>query len=66
MAEHHIRIATHRSPLAQMYSKKVAAEIEIIHPHINIELVHIDTKGDQFYFEPLPELGGGVPLYQGC
>lgn len=54
----HIRIATHRSPLALMYADKVASEIRRLHPDISIELIKVVTKGDQFYFEPLPELGG--------
>ncbi|MDX8403885.1 MAG: hydroxymethylbilane synthase, partial [Mariprofundaceae bacterium] len=58
MTQHHIRIATHRSPFALMYTKKIAAEIEQMHPQIAVELLEVDTKGDQFYFEPLPDLGG--------
>ena len=54
----HIRIATHRSPLALMYADKVASEIQRLHPHISVELVKIATQGDQFYFESLPEWGG--------
>jgi len=58
MTEHHIRIATHRSPLALMYTKKIAAQIQNMHPQISVGLVEVDTKGDQFYFEPPPEFGG--------
>lgn len=58
MKQHHIRIATHRSPLALKYASKVAAEIQNLHPQMSTELVHVLTKGDTYYFEPLPELGG--------
>ncbi len=58
MTQHHIRIATHRSPLALKYTKKIAAEIENMHPQISVELVQVDTKGDQFYFKATPDLGG--------
>jgi len=58
MTEHHVRIATHRSPLALKYAAKIASEIKSIHTHLSTELVHVITKGDQYYFEPLPELGG--------
>ncbi len=54
----HMRIATHRSPLALMYTDKVVSEIQRIHPHISIELVKVATQGDQFYFEALPDWGG--------
>lgn len=29
-----------------------------MHPQISVGLVEVDTKGDQFYFEPPPEFGG--------
>ena len=58
MTQHHIRIATHRSSLALMYTKKIASKIQSMHPNISVELVQVDTKGDQFYFESPPEFGG--------
>lgn len=58
MMNQHIRIATHRSPLALMYTDKVASEIQRLHPHISIELVKVATQGDQFYFEALADWGG--------
>jgi len=54
----HIRIATHRSPLAIAYTNKVASDIRRLHPYIRIELVMVATKNDQFYFKPLPGWGG--------
>jgi len=58
MTEHHIRIATHRSPLALMYAKNIAAKIQNMHPNITVELIQVDTKGDQFYFQSPPDMGG--------
>jgi len=54
----HIRIATHRSPLALTYTRKVASEIQDIHPHINIEIVKVTTIGDAFFYKRLPAFGG--------
>jgi len=54
----HIRIATHQSPLALVYTRKVASEIRNLHPHISIEIVKIPTTGDAFFYKRLPEFGG--------
>ena len=53
----HVRIATHRSPLAMMYTKKIVADIQQVHPHLGVDIVEVDTKGDQYFFERPPEQG---------
>ena len=54
----HIRIATHRSPLAIMYTNKVASDIRILYPYLSIKMVMVATKSDQFYFQSTPVWGG--------
>ena len=58
MLNQRIRIATHQSPLALMYTEKIVSDIQRLHPNIRIELVKVATKGDEFYFEPPPDWGG--------
>jgi len=53
-----IRIATHQSPLALMYTDKVASDIQHLYPHISIELVKVATQSDQFFFPALPDWEG--------
>ncbi len=58
MSEKRIRIATRKSPLALWQAEFVKAELEVLHPGINIELVGFTTKGDKILDTPLAKVGG--------
>lgn len=53
-----IRIATRASPLAMWQTEFVAAELQRLHPGLQVELVSMTTKGDQLLDSPLAKIGG--------
>ncbi|TCK06048.1 hydroxymethylbilane synthase [Marinobacterium mangrovicola] len=53
-----IRIATRRSLLALWQAEYVKAELERIHPGIQVELLKIQSKGDKILDTPLAKIGG--------
>lgn len=53
-----LKIGTRKSLLAQTQSQWVASQIEKIHPHVRVELVGIETRGDQIIDIPLREVQG--------
>jgi hydroxymethylbilane synthase len=55
---HLLRIATRESPLALWQANFVKAELEKIHPELNVILVPMTTKGDQILDSPLSRIGG--------
>lgn len=53
-----IRIATRKSPLALAQTRWVAKELTRHHPGLEVEELHIVTKGDRIQDRPLSEVGG--------
>ena len=53
-----IKIGTRKSALALWQAEYVGSELKRLYPHITVELVHFDTKGDQILEKPLAEIGG--------
>jgi hydroxymethylbilane synthase len=53
-----IRIATRKSPLALTQARWVASELKRHHPGLEVEELHIVTKGDRIQDRPLSEVGG--------
>jgi hydroxymethylbilane synthase len=53
-----IRIATRKSPLALWQARWVANELKRIRPGLDVEEIHIVTKGDRIQDRPLSEVGG--------
>jgi len=53
-----IRIATRASALALTQTRWVAHRIRQVNPHVEIEEVHVTTKGDQVLDKPLASIGG--------
>jgi hydroxymethylbilane synthase len=53
-----LKIATRKSPLALWQAHHVKTRLEALHPHLNIELVKMITKGDQILNSPLSKIGG--------
>lgn len=53
-----IRIATRQSALALWQAEHVAARLRAAHPHLDIELVPMTTRGDQVLDRPLAQIGG--------
>lgn len=53
-----LKIATRKSPLALWQAEHVKARLEAIHPHLNVELIKMTTKGDQILNSPLSKIGG--------
>ena len=53
-----LRIATRISPLALWQAEYVKAELGKIHPHLEVEIVAMATKGDKFLDAPLAKIGG--------
>lgn len=53
-----IRIATRRSKLALTQTRWVAAQLKAADPDLQVEEVHVVTKGDRVTDRPLAELGG--------
>ncbi|WP_025823366.1 hydroxymethylbilane synthase [Shewanella marina] len=58
MSQNIIRIATRKSPLAMWQAEFVKAELERIHPGIQVELLPMSTKGDIILDTPLAKVGG--------
>ena len=54
----HIRIGTRASPLALWQAHHVSALLHNAVPDLTIELVEIQTEGDQVRDVPLAKLGG--------
>ncbi|MEJ2534835.1 MAG: hydroxymethylbilane synthase [Gammaproteobacteria bacterium] len=53
-----LRIATRRSALAMWQAEHVRDRLTETHPGLEVELVPIVTRGDQFLDRPLAEIGG--------
>ncbi|WP_319782812.1 hydroxymethylbilane synthase [Oceanisphaera sp. IT1-181] len=58
MANRTIRIATRKSLLALWQAHYVKEQLELLHPHITVELVPMTTKGDVLLDTPLAKIGG--------
>ncbi|MGL4475436.1 MAG: hydroxymethylbilane synthase [Shewanella sp.] len=58
MSQQLIRIATRKSPLAMWQAEFVKAELERIHPGLQVELLPMSTKGDIILDTPLAKVGG--------
>ena len=58
MNTHHYKLGTRKSLLALAQSGWVARELERLNPGITIELVGIETKGDQILDKPLSQIEG--------
>ena len=58
MANRTIRIATRKSLLALWQAHFVKEQLELLHPHITVELVPMTTKGDVLLDTPLAKIGG--------
>ena len=53
-----LRIATRQSPLALWQTEHVADALRRHHPHLDIELVPLSTRGDQILDRSLATIGG--------
>ncbi len=53
-----IRIATRKSPLALAQTRWVGEQIRAHRPEIEVEEIHVVTKGDQVIDKPLAKIGG--------
>lgn len=53
-----LRIATRKSLLALWQAEYVKAELEKHHPHLNVELVPLTSRGDVLLDVPLAKVGG--------
>lgn len=53
-----IKIATRKSPLAMWQAEHVAAELQRVHPGIQVELMGMTTQGDKILDTPLAKIGG--------
>lgn len=53
-----VRIATRQSPLALWQAHFVQKELKRHHPHLNVELVPMVTRGDILLDQPLAKVGG--------
>lgn len=58
MANRTIRIATRKSLLALWQAHFVKEQLELLHPHVTVELVPMTTKGDVLLDTPLAKIGG--------
>ncbi|MGO4999957.1 hydroxymethylbilane synthase [Oceanisphaera sp. W20_SRM_FM3] len=58
MANRTIRIATRKSLLALWQAHFVKEQLELLHPHITVELVPMTTQGDVLLDTPLAKIGG--------
>ncbi|MGQ0800206.1 MAG: hydroxymethylbilane synthase [Pseudomarimonas sp.] len=54
----HLRIATRESALALWQSEHVAAQLRLAHPHLEVSLVPMTTRGDQVLDRSLAAVGG--------
>lgn len=53
-----IRIASRESALALWQSEHIKAQLEALHPGLEVEIVGMTTKGDQILDVPLAKIGG--------
>lgn len=53
-----IRLGTRRSHLARAQSEAIARRLETLHPGLRVELIGIDTRGDQITHIPLSQVEG--------
>jgi hydroxymethylbilane synthase len=53
-----IRLGTRRSHLARAQSQAIAQALEQLHPGLRVELIGIDTRGDQITNIPLSQVEG--------
>ena len=53
-----IRLGTRRSHLARAQSEAIARRLEKLHPGLRVELIGIDTRGDQITHIPLSQVEG--------
>jgi hydroxymethylbilane synthase len=58
MAEKLIRIATRKSQLALWQAEFIKAELQKIHPDLEVELLGMSTQGDKILDTPLAKIGG--------
>jgi hydroxymethylbilane synthase len=58
MAEHSIRIATRKSPLAMWQAEHVADALRAAHPGLVVEILGMSTQGDKILDTPLAKIGG--------
>lgn len=58
MTQTTVRIATRRSQLAVWQAEFVRDEMLKFHPHLQVELVRIKTRGDKILDTPLAKVGG--------
>lgn len=53
-----LRIATRNSPLALWQANFVREQLHRYHPHLDIQIIGMTTKGDQLLSSPLAKIGG--------
>jgi len=53
-----LRIATRKSPLALWQSEHVAARLQRLHPHLEVLLLPLSTRGDEVLDRSLAAIGG--------
>jgi hydroxymethylbilane synthase len=53
-----IRIATRKSRLALWQAEFIKAQLQRLHPELDVELVGMTTSGDRWLSSPLSEIGG--------
>ena len=53
-----ITIATRQSALALWQSNHVAQQLRALHPGLNVQLLPMTTRGDQWLHSPLSKIGG--------
>jgi len=53
-----LNIATRKSPLAIWQAEYVKAQLQLLHPYLEIELIKMTTQGDQILNSPLSKIGG--------
>ena len=53
-----LRIATRESPLALWQAEFIAAQLRLVRPGLEVELVKMRTQGDRWLSSPLSEVGG--------
>ena len=61
---HSLRIATRESPLALWQAEFIRDELLRHHEGLDVELIGMTTKGDQWLASPLSEIGGKGLFYQ--
>lgn len=58
MQKRRIVVATRRSELALAQCRQFLARLSLMHPHLEIEELHVVTTGDMIVDRPLAEIGG--------